>query len=133
MPVRRFLPIARRAPVAILVTLAVAATWASPSVVAAEFSYTSSPYQTSKVSGPNQLPIDQNWGENNSGSGVCSRIWEFLGGENYVEIASTCVASPWYGTLASGGCYTSAHGTVARYYQKYEYVLSGHQYWDGCT
>lgn len=121
-----------RLPLLVVASLATAALWAAPSALAAEASYTSYPYYTDKVSGPNQFPIDENWAENNSGKGLCSRLWEWLGGSNYTMVASTC-SGEWVGLGTWASCSINGHGTAARFYEKYTYILSGWQHYNGCA
>jgi hypothetical protein len=104
---------------------------AAAAATAKEATYTSYPNYVEKVSGPNQYPIDENWGENTTGKGVCSRIWEYLGGSSYQEVASTC-SGEWYGLGTSTSCSVNGHGTAARYYS-YTYILNGWQHYNGCA
>jgi hypothetical protein len=44
------------------------------------------------VSGPNQSPIGEVWGENLNGTGLCVTLWEFTGG-GYREVTHECSTS----------------------------------------
>lgn len=63
------------------------------------------------------------WGYNTSGKGVCSAIWENLGGGKWNE-EYACTAT---GTQVEirNGRYFTGHGQVRRYYNQYLYNLEG--------
>ena len=110
----------------------VAVMWSAHAAIAKEATYTSYPYYVSKVSGPNQYPIDENWAENNTGKGVCSRIWEYLGGSSYNEVGVVCDSNA-ISVESFASCGINGHGTAGRYYAQYEYILSGYQLYNGCA
>lgn len=97
---------------------------------AAEATYSSNPFRVARWNGPTQSPIDINWAENNSGTGICSRIWE---NASEKDVASICEPKPWFAVTTYASCGLMGHGTAARYYKKYEYILSGYQHWNGCV
>lgn len=60
------------------------------------------------VSGPNESPIGEVWGENRNGTGLCVTLWEFNG--SYHEVTKECSTSRI--NLIINGRQVNGHGDV---------------------
>lgn len=95
--------------------------------------YSSEPVRVEKCSGPNEN-VNTNIADNNSGVGVCDAIWEYSGG-SYTQIIRTCndELKEISVELPAPYCRVYGHGTAARPYNEYEYILIGEQFGEGCA
>lgn len=67
----------------------------------------------------------RNAGGNESGKGLCSAVWENLGGGKWQEYGA-CSATETFVEVHILG-YFNGHGQVRRYYKEYLYHLSGRE------
>lgn len=83
--------------------------------------------QCAERSGANESAVTRAESWNDSGSGICARVWRYNGGSNYTLMSESCKASPTTYTYAFiGACSVDGHGAVSHYYS-YNYWLFGYQ------
>jgi hypothetical protein len=89
-------------------------------------------YYSTYCNGPQEPYIDTNWGNNQTGYGVCSRIWSYYSG-GYHSFGRVCTATSSEITAYDEACLganTQSHGEAEHYYN-YNYVLGGYQWFEG--
>jgi|SRR5580704_5197523 hypothetical protein len=97
-----------------------------------EGTYTSYPDYVEKCSGPNESRINHNDADNETGEGVCNAIWRYNGGTSYTQMSRSCDDSvgkevPYEISIGEA---VDGHGTSARPYEEFEYILYGAQWYE---
>lgn len=77
------------------------------------------------IAGPDEYPINDVWGENQSGKGLCVTMWRDNGGV-YSEVKKYCTSSGINGIVE--GETVTGHGDTKRWYECCTYHLWGWQH-----
>lgn len=110
----------------VLAVLAATSMTAVPAANAGEFYQCKS---CAKASGPNEhlgvAGVSYAEGENQSGKGVCSKLWRYNGENNYTLMVKECTSTGTKITVKSSEF--TGHGEVERYFSEFLYNLFGIQ------